>query len=128
MVSFAHKPRQLTIQTVTESATLTPFLMRFYNALLLASISKTIADPPASDYILPDVGLLAASDSSFEDNSNPSASTNWNALPPVDSNFAVANTDSSERSDSDVQSSDIFSLDNQDGFNTGLCKTLFFIV
>ncbi|MCJ1426677.1 hypothetical protein MMC29_004580 [Sticta canariensis] len=118
--SFAHKSRQLTIQNVTESTALPPFLMRLCNALLLATISKTIADPLALDYILPD-GLLPASDSSFEDNPNPSTSPNWKALPPVESNFvAVVGTDSSEWSDSDVQSPDIFSLDNQDGFNTGL--------
>lgn len=95
--------------------------MRLCNALLLASISKTIANPLASDYLAPDDGLLSASDSSFEDNPDPSTSQNWNALPLVDSNFvAVADTDSSGWSDSDVQSPDIFSLDNQDGFNTGL--------
>lgn len=84
--------------------------MHFYKALLLASISKTFADPLASEFPAPDFSLFSTTGSDNPD---------WNARPLVDSGLVtISNTGNSASSDSKDRLSHL-SPNNEIGLNIG---------
>lgn len=84
--------------------------MRLYQVLFLASISKTIANPLASDLPAPDFNVFSITNSDNQD---------WNVRPPADSSSVTTFNGISGSSDSGQDSLNKFGLDNQNGQNFG---------